>query len=143
MSSYFQSNKLKLISSLVAGGLIFAGIAGTAFAQEQPSAQKILQALTPKPVTRSLSAAPPDTAKAAQEQERMAQLPVQATIPCGQFPDPAVPVVQARRHPSFLPRPHQPARQMRLTGAARAKDCQDRWRRYCGGINRLRFGAPH
>jgi hypothetical protein len=33
----------------------------------------------------------------------MAQIPVQTTIPCGQFPDPAVPIVQTRCHPSLLP----------------------------------------
>lgn len=67
MSSHFRNSTLTLISAL-AGGLLLSAV-GTAVAQDQPSAQKILQALTPKPVTRSLTLSPADTAKAAEEQK--------------------------------------------------------------------------
>ena len=67
MSSHFKRSKLTLISTIV-GGLLLSAV-GVAVAQDQPSAQKILQALTPKPVTRSLTVSPADTAKAAEEQK--------------------------------------------------------------------------
>ena len=67
MSSHFKRSKLALISTIV-GGLLLSAV-GVAVAQDQPSAQKILQALTPKPVTRSLTVSPADTAKAAEEQK--------------------------------------------------------------------------
>ena len=62
-----SSSKLTLISTIV-GGLLLSAV-GVAVAQDQPSAQKILQALTPKPMTRSLTVSPADTAKAAEEQK--------------------------------------------------------------------------
>ena len=67
MSSHLKSSKLALISTVV-GGLMLSAV-GIAVAQDQPSAQKILQALTPKPVTRSLTVSPADKAKAAEEQK--------------------------------------------------------------------------
>jgi len=64
MSPHFKRSKFTLISTIVGGVLLSA--VGVALAQDQPSAQKILQALTPKPVTRSLTVSPADTAKAAE-----------------------------------------------------------------------------
>jgi outer membrane protein OmpA-like peptidoglycan-associated protein len=48
---------------------ILASAALPVLAQNQPSAQTILQALTPKPVTRGLTATPTDSAKSAEEQK--------------------------------------------------------------------------
>jgi outer membrane protein OmpA-like peptidoglycan-associated protein len=67
MSSLLKNSRLTLISAAV-GGLLLSAV-GTAVAQDQPSAQKIMQALTPKPITRSLTVSPADTAKAAEEQK--------------------------------------------------------------------------
>ena len=67
MSPHFRNSKLTLISAVV-GGLLLSTV-GAAVAQDQPSAQKILQALTPKPATRSLTLSPADTAKATEEQK--------------------------------------------------------------------------
>jgi outer membrane protein OmpA-like peptidoglycan-associated protein len=68
MSSTFQISKFGVIL-IVASGFLVA-VLGCAQAQDLPSAQKILQALTPKPITRGLTASSPaDTAKAAEEQK--------------------------------------------------------------------------
>lgn len=67
MSSLLKYSRISLISAAVGGVLLSA--VGVAVAQNQPSAQTILQALTPKPVTRGLIAAPVDAAKAADEQK--------------------------------------------------------------------------
>jgi outer membrane protein OmpA-like peptidoglycan-associated protein len=67
MSSLLKNSRLTLISAAV-GGLLLSAV-GAAVAQDQPSAQKIMQALTPKPITRSLTVSPADTAKAAEEQK--------------------------------------------------------------------------
>lgn len=67
MSSLVRNFRVAFLSAAV-GGLMLSA-AGIAIAQDQPSAQKIREALTPKPVTRSLTVAPPDTAKAAEEQK--------------------------------------------------------------------------
>jgi outer membrane protein OmpA-like peptidoglycan-associated protein len=64
-----QSIKSKAIVSLAAGCLLFAAAPQMAQAQDQPSAQKILEALTPKPLTRGLTATPTDPAKTQQEQQ--------------------------------------------------------------------------
>jgi len=62
-----HSTKFHVIASAAAVcALVLAG--APAVAQNQPSAQTILQALTPKPATRGLTATPADPAKAAQEQ---------------------------------------------------------------------------
>lgn len=67
MSSLLKNSRLSLISAAV-GGLLLSTV-GVAVAQNQPSAQTIMQALTPKPITRSLTVSPADTAKAAEEQK--------------------------------------------------------------------------
>ena len=61
--------KLNVIFSVIAGGLMLAAPLQHAQAQQQPSAQSIIQALTPKPLTRGLTASPADAAKAADEQK--------------------------------------------------------------------------
>jgi outer membrane protein OmpA-like peptidoglycan-associated protein len=67
MSSLLKHSRISLISAAV-GGLLLSTV-GIAVAQNQPSAQTIMQALTPKPITRSLTVSPADTAKAAEEQK--------------------------------------------------------------------------
>jgi outer membrane protein OmpA-like peptidoglycan-associated protein len=57
--------RYRAIQALAVGALVFS--AGAAFSQGAPSEQKILDAL--KPTTRSLSAAPADAARAAQQQK--------------------------------------------------------------------------
>jgi outer membrane protein OmpA-like peptidoglycan-associated protein len=69
MSSNFRTNTLKIIFSLAAAGFLFSTALNYAQAQQQPSAQTILQALKPKPVTRGLSVSPGDVAKSAEEQK--------------------------------------------------------------------------
>jgi outer membrane protein OmpA-like peptidoglycan-associated protein len=65
MSSLLKISRSALLSITV-GGLMLSAI-GLAVAQDQPSAQKIMQALTPKPITRGLTLSPTDTTKAAEE----------------------------------------------------------------------------
>ncbi|MGZ3412082.1 MAG: OmpA family protein [Xanthobacteraceae bacterium] len=66
MSSHLKPNS---IASLVVAGLLLSATPLMAQAQNQPTSSQILQALTPKPLTRGLTASPADTAKAAQEQK--------------------------------------------------------------------------
>jgi outer membrane protein OmpA-like peptidoglycan-associated protein len=67
MSVFMNTIKFKTIIAIVASGFLLSATPQFANAQEQPSAQKILQALTPKPLTRGLTAPPADTAKATEE----------------------------------------------------------------------------
>jgi outer membrane protein OmpA-like peptidoglycan-associated protein len=69
MSSNIQIHTLKAILSIAAAGFLFSAAPDHAQAQQQPSAQTILQALTPKPLTRGLTASPSDVAKTANEQK--------------------------------------------------------------------------
>jgi outer membrane protein OmpA-like peptidoglycan-associated protein len=56
-----------LACSLLATGLALATGAGSALTAEQPLADQIIQALTPKDMTRSLTAQPPESAQNAEE----------------------------------------------------------------------------
>ena len=67
MSKYLGSLKLKMVCSLIAGGLVLSLGMGFAAAGEQPSADQIARSLTPKKLTRSLSVSPAEAAKAAEE----------------------------------------------------------------------------
>lgn len=69
MSPHFPVLKFNSLLFAILGGLLITFAAPAAQAQDQPSSNQILQALTPKPVTRGLTATPADTAKAAQEQQ--------------------------------------------------------------------------
>ena len=69
MSSHLRVPKFNVIVSLLVSGFLLSAASHIAQAQDQPSAQKILQALTPKPITRGLTASPADAAKAADEQK--------------------------------------------------------------------------
>jgi Outer membrane protein and related peptidoglycan-associated (lipo)proteins len=68
MLQYLGSLKRNMVSSVIVGGLALSLGLGFAAAGEQPSAEQITRSLTPsKPVTRSLSASPAETAKTAEE----------------------------------------------------------------------------
>jgi outer membrane protein OmpA-like peptidoglycan-associated protein len=58
MSSYLGSLKRNLVGTAVVSGLVLALGVGYAAAQSQPSTGDIVHALTPKPLTRSLSVSP-------------------------------------------------------------------------------------
>lgn len=66
------AGRAAILSSLAAGVAI--SLSAGAFAAEQMTADQILQGLTPKRLTRSLSAAPADTAKAAEESRFINQI---------------------------------------------------------------------
>jgi len=63
---YFKTAGRAAILSSLATGIAISLSAG-AFAAEKVTEDQILKGLTPKRLTRSLSAAPADTAKAAEE----------------------------------------------------------------------------
>jgi outer membrane protein OmpA-like peptidoglycan-associated protein len=67
MSANLGMTKFKLACSAVAGLAMFAGVE-FALAAEQPSADQIVKALTPKGLTRSLSMSPAEAAKNAEQQ---------------------------------------------------------------------------
>ena len=67
MSTLLKTSKI--IAAIAVTGFMLSATAHFATAQEQPSAQKIIQALTPKPLTRGLSTSPADTTKAAADQK--------------------------------------------------------------------------
>ena len=66
MSNNFFRSDLKLGYSVIVGSLTLALGVGFSYAAEI-SSSSIVNSLTPKPLTRSLSAAPVDTAKAAED----------------------------------------------------------------------------
>ena len=63
MSSYLGSLKRNLVGTAVASGLALSLGIGFAVAQDHPSTGQIVNALTPKPLTRSLSVSPAEVAK--------------------------------------------------------------------------------
>lgn len=63
-----------LVRTSLAAGLAFSFAAGAAIAADNATEDQILRALTPKRLTRSLSVAPPDTAKAAEENKFINQI---------------------------------------------------------------------
>lgn len=63
-----------LVRTSLAAGLAFSFAAGAAVAADNATEDQILRALTPKRLTRSLSVAPPDTAKAAEENKFINQI---------------------------------------------------------------------
>ena len=63
MSSYLGSLKRNLVGTAVVGSLVLSLGIGFATAQDQPSTGQIVHALTPKPLTRSLSVSPAEVAK--------------------------------------------------------------------------------
>jgi outer membrane protein OmpA-like peptidoglycan-associated protein len=67
MSNNFGGLGLKVAYSVMAGSLALALGIGFAGAGEQPSAATIINSLTPKPLTRGLSASPAEAAKNAEE----------------------------------------------------------------------------
>jgi outer membrane protein OmpA-like peptidoglycan-associated protein len=74
MSTVFGPLGSRAIRSAFAAGIALSLSAGLAGAADDVSSDKILQALTPKRLTRSLSAAPTDTAKAAEEAKFVNQI---------------------------------------------------------------------
>src|SRR5690606_33964646 len=66
MEEIMSAIRYRAIQAVAVGALMLSA-AGAAFAQSAPSEQKILDAL--KPATRSLSAAPADAAREAQQQK--------------------------------------------------------------------------
>src|SRR5262245_24378380 len=66
MSTSPKQRKVNMIGAVLAAGLVLPTGMGFALAAEQPSAEDIIKALTPR-VTRSLSTSPADTARAAEE----------------------------------------------------------------------------
>jgi outer membrane protein OmpA-like peptidoglycan-associated protein len=64
----------RAIRSAIAAGIAVALSAGFATAAENPTEEQILKALTPKRLTRSLSGAPADAAKAAEETKFVNQI---------------------------------------------------------------------
>ena len=67
MSEYFSRLGLKVGYSAIAGGLVLSLGIGFAGAAEQPSAATIVNSLTPKALTRSLSSSPAEIAKKAED----------------------------------------------------------------------------
>ena len=67
MLQYLGSLKRNMVSSVIVGGLALSLGIGFAAAGEQPTADQITRSLTPKPLTRSLSVSPAETAKTAEE----------------------------------------------------------------------------
>jgi outer membrane protein OmpA-like peptidoglycan-associated protein len=67
MSDNFGRLGLKVTYSLIVGSLALSLGIGFAGAGEQPSTATIVNSLTPKPLTRSLSTSPADTAKNAED----------------------------------------------------------------------------
>jgi outer membrane protein OmpA-like peptidoglycan-associated protein len=66
MSSYLESLKRHMARTAIAGGLVLTLGLGFAVAQSQPSSDQILNSLTPKHTTRSLST-PAEQAKQAED----------------------------------------------------------------------------
>ena len=64
--SYLGSLKRHMARTAIAGGLVLTLGLGFAVAQSQPSSDQILNSLTPKRTTRSLSLSPAEQAKQAQ-----------------------------------------------------------------------------
>jgi outer membrane protein OmpA-like peptidoglycan-associated protein len=73
MSSFGHIGKVA-IRSAFAAGIALSMSAGLASAADNATEDQILRALTPKRLTRSLSAAPADTAKAAEEAKFVSQI---------------------------------------------------------------------
>lgn len=73
MSSFGHMGKAA-IRSAFAAGIALSMSAGLASAADNATEDQILRALTPKRLTRSLSAAPADTAKAAEEAKFVSQI---------------------------------------------------------------------
>src|ERR1017187_3802292 len=67
MSDNFNKLGLKVAYSVIVGSLALSLGIGFAGAAEQPSASTIIHSLTPKTLTRSLSASPAETAKNAED----------------------------------------------------------------------------
>jgi outer membrane protein OmpA-like peptidoglycan-associated protein len=67
MSSYLGSLKRQMARTAIAGGLVLTLGLGFAVAQSQPSSDQILNSLTPKHTTRSLSVTPEEQAKQAED----------------------------------------------------------------------------
>lgn len=78
MSAYLGQLKFKIAGSIVSAALAMP--VGVAMAQQSPSSQDILNALKPKaPLTRSLSAAPAEQAKKAEQDKFVDTLRNRAT----------------------------------------------------------------
>jgi len=69
MPNYLGNLKRHLAGTALVGGLILSLGVGLAAAQEQPNSAQILHALTPKPLTRSLSVSPADFAKTREDNQ--------------------------------------------------------------------------
>jgi outer membrane protein OmpA-like peptidoglycan-associated protein len=67
MSNYLGSLKRQLVCTVFAGGLALSLGLGFAVAGEQPTSDAIVNSLTPKPTTRSLSVTPAEAAKQAED----------------------------------------------------------------------------
>jgi outer membrane protein OmpA-like peptidoglycan-associated protein len=67
MSNYLGSLKRQMARTAIAGGLVLTLGLGFAVAQSQPSSDQILNSLTPKHTTRSLSVTPQEQAKQAED----------------------------------------------------------------------------
>ena len=65
--SYLGSLKRHMARTAIAGGLVLTLGLGFAVAQSQPSSDQILNSLTPKHTTRSLSVSPAEQAKQAED----------------------------------------------------------------------------
>ena len=67
MSANRNGPMLNLAGVVLAAGLTLSTGVGFAFAAEQPSAEQIIKALKPRPLTRSLTTTPADAARSAEE----------------------------------------------------------------------------
>lgn len=74
MSAVFGGYGTAIIRSIVAAGIAISLTAGLAVAADDATEDQILKALTPKRLTRSLSVAPADTAKATEEAKFVNQI---------------------------------------------------------------------
>jgi outer membrane protein OmpA-like peptidoglycan-associated protein len=74
MSNYVRILKTSMVSTTIACGLALSLGIGFAVAGDKPSTEQIIHSLTPKHATRSLTANPAETAKAADDQRFINEL---------------------------------------------------------------------